>query len=352
MAVSNWGVNHPLARKHWAAKLMTETLKMVQVMNMASKGTNSLIYVKDETSKGKGDKITYGLRTQLTGRGVLGDDTLEGQEEALNLHTDSLVINQHRHAVNAGGKMSRQRVPFESRQECMDGLADWWKHRFETALFNHLCSNDTETDLAFTGNNAVTAADANHRVVASEHSTTASLSTTSTFKLLDIDHAIEKGKTQAIGGNGNLRQIKVDGSNYWVCFIHPYQMTDLRTNSADGQWLDLQKNAGARGSDNPIWSDVAGVYRDVLIKESWYVPTGPATGSGATRRAVLCGAQAICMAFGRGDSMTQLDWVEKVFDYENILNVKAGCIFGAKKSTFNSEDVGTIQILTAANAHA
>lgn len=352
MATTNWGVNHPLAKKHWAQTLMAETLKEVEIMSLAGKSAKALIHVKDEMSKGKGDLVTFGIRAQLIGRGKSGDNTLEGSEEDLVTYTDQLLINQLRHAVNGGGAMSRQRVPFEARTECKDGLQDWWKARIETSAFNHLCSNVDETDTAYTGLNATTAADSAHAVVSDEHSTTASLSTSSTFKLTDLDNALEKGMTQAVGGNGNLRKINIGGKGMFVAYLHPYQMTDLRTNSASGQWLDLQKNAGARGADNPVFQDAAGVYRNILIKESEYVPLGPATTSGNTRRAVLCGAQALCMGFGRGDSLTQMTWVEDLTDYDNMLNVAAGLIFGIKKTRFNSQDVGTIQILTAANAHA
>jgi len=48
----------------------------------------SIIQIKDETSKSAGDRITYGLRMQLSGTGVIGDGTLEGQEEALATFSD------------------------------------------------------------------------------------------------------------------------------------------------------------------------------------------------------------------------------------------------------------------------
>ncbi len=58
----------------------------------------NIIQIKDETSKSAGDKITYGLRMQLTGAGVIGDGTLAGQEESLTTYSDAVTINQLRHA--------------------------------------------------------------------------------------------------------------------------------------------------------------------------------------------------------------------------------------------------------------
>jgi hypothetical protein len=65
----------------------------------------------------------------LTGAGVQGDNTQEGNEEALTVYNDALVINQLRHATRSGGKMSEQRVPFDVREENRMALKDWWTER-------------------------------------------------------------------------------------------------------------------------------------------------------------------------------------------------------------------------------
>jgi hypothetical protein len=39
-------------------------------------------------------------------------------------------------------------------------------------------------------------------------------------------------------------------------FLHPYQVTDLRSNVSTGQWLDIQKAAmaGADSTKSPIYT--------------------------------------------------------------------------------------------------
>ncbi len=71
--------------------------------------SNSLIQLKSETNKGPGDQVTVGLRMLLSGAGIQGDDTLEGNEEALTTYSDAILINQLRHATRSKGKMSEQR---------------------------------------------------------------------------------------------------------------------------------------------------------------------------------------------------------------------------------------------------
>ncbi len=113
---------------------MRETLKETYVSRFMGRTKDSLIYVKDDLAKSAGDRIRVGLRMQLTGTGVQGDGTLEGQEEALATFTDNLFIDQIRHAVRSDGEMSEQRVAFSVREEALDGLRDWWADKIESVL--------------------------------------------------------------------------------------------------------------------------------------------------------------------------------------------------------------------------
>lgn len=139
MAITSYGVNDPLAVKLWSKRLSVEVLKNTWLSKFMGDSANDIIQIKDETQKGAGDKITYGLRMQLTGAGVLGDGTLEGNEESLVTYNDAVFIDQLRHSVRSGGRMSQQRVPFSVRDEALSGLRDWWTDRFDTAGFNQLC---------------------------------------------------------------------------------------------------------------------------------------------------------------------------------------------------------------------
>jgi len=61
---------------------------------------------------------------QLDGAGRQGDDTLEGFEEKLTTYVDNVFIDQLRHAVRSGGKMTEQRIPWSIREEARMGLQD------------------------------------------------------------------------------------------------------------------------------------------------------------------------------------------------------------------------------------
>ncbi len=348
MATTQYGVNHPLAVKVWSKKLWHEALKSTMGYKFSGKSTDNMIVLKEELSKGAGDTVYQGLRMRATGAGIQGDGTLEGNEEALTTHRDSLIINQLRHAVRTDGRMSEQRVLFDVREEARMALQDWYAERIDESWFNQLAGNTGQGDTRYTGNNATTAPTSDRIVYADNRVSEAdveSASVSTTMNLKWIDYAIEKAKTTA----PRMRPITVDGQKKWVCFLHPYQVTDLRTSTATGQWLDIQKAAmqGGKISGNPIYTDALGEYHNTILFESEFVPS-VTTG---VYRAIFCGAQAATMAFGQENSPNKMTWVEEMFDYQNQFGVAAGMIWGVKKSVFNSQDFATIVIATHAVAH-
>ena len=68
--------------------------------------------MRTELAKGEGDLIKFGIRVPLTGTGIQGNDTVEGNEEKLIFKDFSVTIEELNHAVDTGGKMEEQRVPY------------------------------------------------------------------------------------------------------------------------------------------------------------------------------------------------------------------------------------------------
>lgn len=361
MGMSEFGPNHPLAVRLWAKRLFVESLRETFIDRFIGRGEkNAVIQMRDELGKGAGDRVTFGLRLQLVGAGTAGDNTLEGNEEALTTYNDSLIIDQLRHAVRSKGKMSEQRVPFSVRQESMDGLKDWWADRLDTWFFNQAAGFTAQGDVRYTGMQAVLAPDAQHIYRPNSKANDESLTTGDEFSLAHIDRMVARAKTfnSAGGGAVPMRPVRYKGGDYYVLFIHPFQAFSLRSNYNAGAWADLQKSKLlANGSeDNPIFQggSFLGIYNGVVIHESARVPNGISSASGAAvtnvRRAILCGAQAVMMATGRDEDggPEKMNWVEELFDYKNQLGVAAGMIAGMKKTQFNGLDFGTVVFSTFA----
>lgn len=356
MALTSFATGDALAVKLWSKKVSVEALKSTWIFKFLGRSDNSLIQIYDDTAKGPGDRIRIPLRRLLTGNGIAGDGTLEGNEERINYYSDDIFIDQLRHAVREGGRFSRQLVPFDVREHARLSLQDWWADRIDTWFFNQICGNNGQTDLRFTGNQTALAADADHLIIAGGN-TGFSLSNTATnkFTLTLIDVAVEKAKTLDVP----IRPIMIGGEEKYVMFLHHFQVTDMKSSTATNQWFDVQKAAmqGGQVSKNPIYTGALGEYNGVILHATSRIPgfsssAGEAYTGTPVRQAVFCGAQAAAMAFGRENGPERYQWVEDYFDYENQFGVAAGCIAGLKKLRFNGSDFATIAVRTWGQSHS
>lgn len=236
MATTAYGVNHPLAVKLWSKRLLVEVLKETIFSKFMGGDSSAMIQIKDDLMKSAGDRIRVGLRMQLTGAGIQGDSTLEGNEEALTTYTDNLFIDQLRHAVRSDGQMSEQRVPFDVRAEAFSGLRDWYADRIDTSLANQLAGNSAQSDQKYTGLQAATeptSATGNTHIIygpldaTTENSLSASESGSANFQLTMIDKAIN----WAVTNTPAMRPLRVNGESKWVTILHPSQVYSLKTDA-------------------------------------------------------------------------------------------------------------------------
>lgn len=350
MATTQYGVNANEAVKLWSRDLWTETLKNTMMAPLMGTGRDSAIVVKEELQKRAGDRVRVTLRVLLTGDGVEGDATLEGNEEALVTFTDDLLINQLRHAVRSDGEMTEERIHFSIRNEARDGLSDWWADRIDTALLNQAAGNTGQADTKFTGHNATlapTSATGNTRILygSGTDTTEASLSTNSdTLSLTYLDRLINVAKI----ASPKLRPASIGGIKAFCLVVHPNVARTLVTTNAAAtiSFYDLQRAEIEGGRKNSPLLKLMGdegfqfQYKNVLIKEDDRVPLAP--GTTAVYRCPFLGAQSLMVGFGRRYGNRRMSWKEKLFDYDNQLGVKAGMIWGAKKAQFNSIDHGLI----------
>lgn len=370
MAITSYGVNDALAVKLWSKTLDHEALKYTDIGPLIGDDANSIIHRQTELSKGKGDRITFGIRMQLVGAGFTENQIAEGNGESLSTYSDSLLINELGHVVGVKSEntIDQQRVPFNLREEARDGLADWYAKRFSVAFFNQVCGNTVQTDVRFTGLNPVVAAT---RIIRQASRTDdASLTSADVFTLSMLDKAKEMATTQTPkmrpvrikgGGNGHghgdgRRDYNSVMTDMYVAYLHPYQVTDMRTNTSTGQWQDLVKAAyqGQGSTNNPIFTGAIGVYNGIIMRSSFDLPFGVSNAGAVVPtvvRGVLLGGQAAMMAFGQRGSVNKYRWNEELFDHKRRLEVSAWTIHGIKKTTYNSLDYGSIVMSTYAAAH-
>src|SRR5437588_12440655 len=155
MATTSFGVNDALAVKLWSKMLDAEALKATEIAPLIGDDANSIIQRKTETSKGAGDKVSFGLRMQLSGDGFTENETAEGNGESLTIYSDAIVINELGHVVGVKSEntIDAQRVPFDLRSQARSGLKDWWAKRWSVSFFNAVAGNTVQSNAKFTGLN-------------------------------------------------------------------------------------------------------------------------------------------------------------------------------------------------------
>jgi N4-gp56 family major capsid protein len=355
MSTTSFGVNDALAAKLWSKNLSAAEREYLDIAPLMGDDENSVIQIKSETRKGAGDKVTFGLMARLTGDGKTENETAEGNGESLSIYSDALYINELGHvaAVKSENTIDAQRVPFDLREKAKTALGMWWADRKSASFFNQVCGYTPQTNAKYTGLNAVTGPTASRRIIAGSGSADQDINSGDVFNLSLIDQAVEMAK---VGAN-MVNPVRIGGQKKYVMYLHPYQVTSLRTNSSAGQWLDIQKAAmaGMDATKSPIYTGALGEYNSVILRSSQDVTMGVSGADGTSistvRRAVLLGAQAAVCGFGQNNSgPNKYRWNEELLDHKRKLEVSAWSIWGIKKTVFNSADFGTVVVSTYAAA--
>lgn len=336
-----------LIPKYWAKSIWTGGIKQSYFSKFMGRNSSSIIQIVTDLSKKSGDALTIPLRLPLTGAGKIGDDKLEGFEEALQYRSFSVTINQLRHATLLEGRFMEKQVPYPLRQESREALSDWLAEYFDRAWFSIFTGTEHPFIKAITDKFPFTLeAPSDDRIVYPGNITAENAITTGDIFTPQL---ITKAKLKAKENeNRCIRPVKIDGRDTYVMVIDPWQARDLKANP---DWIEAQKYANVRGEKNPIFSGAIGIWDGVVIHETERVPRTD-TGDGGTivGHALLLGAQAGVFAEGEAPR-----YVEKEFDYDNQIGFSISRMCGMKKSRFqydgtNWTDFGVLNVLTASAA--
>lgn len=304
------------------------------------------IQVIRDLERGAGDIVSYDVFAELKGDAVYGDDILEGKEKDLSWFTDELRIDQVRQAASAGGRMSQKRTKHDLRVVARDKLARWFARFFDEAVISYLAGTRGEgtaqwvLPLGWNGfaGNPLQLPDANHSFTIDGGGNVSNNPANATP--LDLTW-FDKLDTYISLMDTPINPIYVDGEPCYIVVLHPKAVEQLRTSTAVNSWLEVQKYAGVRGSQNPIFRDSLGKYGRFILHSYSKIPYRT-IGAKTVAHCLVLGAQACVVAFGNAGGNFSFQWREKWFDYDNQLNVAGSTIMGVKKVRFNGEDFGSI----------
>ena len=281
-------------------------------------GTRSLIIRYDDLTKSAGDVIKIPIVKRLTGTGVTGNNTLEGNEEDITTSTFPLTIDYIRHAVKFT-KKDQQQTAYDLLTTGKNLLSNWAKSKIEKMLFDNM---STGNDIVLYGGDATTV----DEIDSADTMTTA---------------LISKAKAK-IKASRECYPVNVNGKDYYVMFVDPYQAYALKLDSA---WQQAQREANVRGLENPIFSGALGIWDGVIIYESEYVQSGTNANTTPTRyaKALLLGAEAVAYGYGQEFSFN----VQKS-DYDFVTGVGTDACMNIAPVIFDSKQHGIIAVITAA----
>lgn len=348
------------ARKAWSTGMAVDQAKKSYFeKKFVGTNENSVIQRKTELESDSGDRITFDLSVQLRGQATEGDQRLEGKEENQRFYTDEVAIDQARHAVSAGGKMTRKRTVHNLRDNARRLLSDYWSRFYDEMMFIYLSgargiNPDFLFPLGWAGraNNAIQAPDTTHLMYGGSAVSKATLASTDTMSRKVVERANTKAAMlQAQNPDAaNMVPVMIEGEEHYILLMNPFQAHSLRTESGS-EWIDIQKAAAAaEGRNNPLFKGGLGMIGNTVLhshRNGVRFSDYGAGGNVAAGRALFLGAQAGVCAFGSTGGL-RWDWNEEMKDYGNEPTVAAGAIFGFKKSRFNGMDFGVLSIDTAA----
>jgi N4-gp56 family major capsid protein len=354
----------PKAVKRWSADLAVDVRKKSYFeARFIGTSENSVIQRKTELESDSGDTIDFDLSVHLRGKPTYGDARVEGKEENLRFYSDKVMIDQVRHSVSAGGRMSRKRTVHNIRRIARDRLGDYFYKFTDELMFIYLSGArginldfiETPEFQGFAGN-PLEAPDPDHIMYPKPATSKASLTSSDIMSPDVIEYAMEKAAMMQAENPeiANMVPVSIDGDDHYVCVMSEYQATDMRT-AAGGKWIDFQKAAAAaQGQNNPIFKGGLGMINNVVLHKHRNVIRFDDYGVGAdveAARALFMGRQAGVVAYGTANGL-RFDWEETIKDYGNEPAIAAGFIAGVKKARFNNKDFGVISLDTAAAKHS
>lgn len=328
--ISNVSISPALVKQAWARDTWESGLHRAFFNKFTGNSPENIIQIRTELTKEDGDTINIPLLMPLTGEGVLGDDWLEGKEEAMIYRDFKVTINQLRHAVRLKGKMTEQSVALNLRKDAKVALSNWLSDSIDKTIFRKLSTNPTPDRVVYGG--SATSVD---NVGASDIFST---------------ELIGKAKRIALADeNTMVKPILINGLETYVMIIDQWQARDLKS---DTRWIEAQQYANVRGNDNPIFSGALGVYDGVVLHQCNRIIRETNANGIKYGHGLFLGRQAA--VFAVGDNPT---WNEDTFDYGNKIGFEFGRIFGIEKTQFKYDgitptDFGCINVITASEDDA
>lgn len=378
--LTNFGLLTAEQKTVWSMDLIKQARNQSFVGKFLGTGPNSLIQHITELKKTeKGARAVITLLADLSGDGVAGDRTLEGNEEAMQTFDQVIRIDQLRHANRHEGKMADQKSVVSFRENSRNVLAYWLADRIDQMAFSTLGGRSyairpngaarVGSDLPFLEFAADVSAPSTKRQLRwdnvnktlkdwqSGSNTSSSIVNTGAAATSDFPAWQMFVQLKAYAKDRYMRGVGTEnGEEVFHAFLTPQAMARLK---ADPDYNLNLRHSQQTAKNNALFTGSSVLIDGIYLHEFRHVPNvsgGTAGvnmyGSGLNlpgSQVLFCGAQALGMA-----DIGPPEWNEKGFDYDNSQGIAMGKILGFLKPKFGTiyenntvEDFGVLSCVVA-----
>jgi N4-gp56 family major capsid protein len=349
-------VSTGLTVEQWDSQYFTEYLTENRYAGEMGTNEASIIQVKENLTKKKGDRVNFALVNKLTQDAVTGSNVMEGNEEDMASRSCEVRVDKRRNAIRVA-EIDEQYSAIDLRDAARATLKEWSLKDTETLITKSLGSmtdgstvvNMNATDVAAAGNQTTLDAwlvNNSDRVYFGNNAYTAKTDLSAGLATLTNATAAENFGTvnaknmkfmASVTANPKIRPIRVDGKNgrrYYVAYCHPLAFRDLANDSVITQAqrevkLETENNRLFQGGDL-LWNGI--IFKEVTDMYDINTLTNLGdSGSSTVVPVFLCGAQAVGTAYAKR-------WTskEQTFDYGDKRGVAIESIYGIEKLTFGT----------------
>ncbi|EAV8896128.1 N4-gp56 family major capsid protein [Salmonella enterica] len=340
-----------------------------------------------DLNKARGDEVSFSIMHKLSKLPTMGDERIEGRGEDLSRADFSLRIDQGRHLVDAGGRMSQQRTRFNLVTSARTLLGTYFNDLQDQCAVIHLAGArgdfmaddvivplDSHRDFKDIMINDVMPPTHNRHFFGGDATSLEAVDSSDVFTLGLVDNMALYIDEMA----HPLQPVRLKGDElygedpYYVLYVTPRQWNDWYTSTSGKDWNQMMVRAvnRSKGFSHPLFKGECAMWRNILVRKYAGIPIRFYTGSkvwvsnndpAATTkqvevrtnidRAMLLGAQALANAYGQRNG-GHFNLVQKKTDMDNRTEIAIDWINGLKKIRFADKngkinDHGVIAVDTA-----
>mgnify|MGYP002623795326 CR=1 FL=1 len=327
----------------WERDFYREYIRTNRFSKLMGANESAPIQVNEDLTRNIGEYINFELVNRLTGSGVTGTNTLEGNEEQLGIRNFRVQVDRTRHAV-LHDRLHEQFSAIDLVEAKRAVLMDWFKENIRDRIITALGSistdgvthtayadaSESDKDIWLANNSdrvlfgAASAGYTDHSADLALLDTTSDIINTTTLAAM---------KDMAKNANPKIRPIRVRDDEEWYVVV----MGTKLFRQAQTALAQVNREAWIRsqGDNNPLFTGGDLIYDGLIIKEIPEIGALPGTpGANGTTKvapAYLIGAQAIAYAVAQRSRM-----IENIRDYGAKKGAGVEMIDGIRKVYFGS----------------